>query len=325
MIKFSIVIPLYNKENNIAATIESVLIQSYEDFEVIIVDDGSTDNSLAVLKRYNDPRIKLFSQENSGVSSARNCGIKESSFEFIAFLDADDRWKKDYLYEMSSLIKKFPKSLLYSSGYSLHYAEHIYEKSLIDEFDGEYGIVKNYYYNLILGVWGLHASSSIVRRRVFYQIGFFPVGVQHGEDTYVWDRIAAIGEVAHTSKILAIYSGDVDGQLTSLPSCSVAIPSVIGLNDLLNNYEINIEKKEWIRRYILKLVTTRLWYKKNDITLLREILKVNAVKQHSPLLVSTISYPLLFPFFRITLLYRYMIFHVKVSRLVPKWLFYIVT
>ena len=85
---FSIIIPLYNKELFIKATINSVLNQTFNDFELIIVDDGSTDNSHQIVSKYQDSRILLIKQENQGVSEARNSGIKLSKSNYIAFLEA---------------------------------------------------------------------------------------------------------------------------------------------------------------------------------------------------------------------------------------------
>ncbi len=93
----SVIIPLYNKEKYIEDTIKSVLNQTFTDFELIIVNDGSTDNSLKVIEKFNDERINVFSKENAGVSSARNYGIYKSKGEYIAFLDADDTYFKEHL------------------------------------------------------------------------------------------------------------------------------------------------------------------------------------------------------------------------------------
>ena len=87
---FSVIIPLYNKEKYITDTLNSALNQSFQDFEVIIVDDGSTDESLEVVSRFQDPRIKIYKQENQGASVARNYGISQSQSDLIALLDADD-------------------------------------------------------------------------------------------------------------------------------------------------------------------------------------------------------------------------------------------
>ena len=95
--KFSVVIPLYNKEHYIEATIRSVLNQTCRDFEVLVVDDGSRDNSLALARKYESDRVRVIAQENQGVSEARNTGIRNAQGEFICFLDADDEWRPDYL------------------------------------------------------------------------------------------------------------------------------------------------------------------------------------------------------------------------------------
>src|SRR5690554_5521626 len=96
---FSVVIPLYNKELSISNTIQSVLDQTFQNFEIVIVNDGSTDNSVKEVEKFDDKRIRLIHQENQGVSAARNRGIKEARYEWIAFLDGDDLWEKEHLEE----------------------------------------------------------------------------------------------------------------------------------------------------------------------------------------------------------------------------------
>ena len=107
MIKFSIVIPLYNKASCIKKTLESILKQHYDNFEIIVVDDGSTDDSLQEARAVVDPRIKIVSKSNGGVSSARNRGIKEATGEWIAFFDADDVMYSNALEEYDYLIEHF--------------------------------------------------------------------------------------------------------------------------------------------------------------------------------------------------------------------------
>ena len=113
----SIVIPLYNKEKFIARTLESVLAQTFKNFEVLIVNDGSTDSSVEVAKKYIDDRFRIINQKNSGVSAARNKGIKLARAKYIAFLDADDTWEPNFLSEIQRLIKKYPQAGLYGTGY----------------------------------------------------------------------------------------------------------------------------------------------------------------------------------------------------------------
>ena len=102
----SVVIPLYNKEPIIKKTLNSVLSQDYSDFEVVVVDDGSTDNSVALVESIGDPRIRLIKQENGGPSKARNTGVKNAKGNWILFIDADDEMLPETLNYFSSLISK---------------------------------------------------------------------------------------------------------------------------------------------------------------------------------------------------------------------------
>jgi len=104
----SVVIPLYNKEKNIFATINSVLEQTYSGFEIVVINDGSTDNSCEVVNRINDPRIRLITQNNLGVSKTRNRGVSEAKYEYVALLDGDDQWAPTFLEEMIALIEICP-------------------------------------------------------------------------------------------------------------------------------------------------------------------------------------------------------------------------
>ena len=113
----SVVIPLYNKERQIAHTLRSVFAQTFQDFEVVIVDDGSTDGSVAEVEKFTDSRIRLIRQVNAGVAAARNRGIEEAQGELIAFLDADDEWKPEYLATQYHLYQKYPECSVYACNY----------------------------------------------------------------------------------------------------------------------------------------------------------------------------------------------------------------
>lgn len=116
---FSIVIPLYNKEKFLFETLSSVELQTYKDFEVIIVDDSSTDNSFNIAKTFEkDKRFKVYTKLNGGVSDARNFGIEKAVGQYICFLDADDIWDSSYLQEVYRLIKKYPDYDVFCLGYS---------------------------------------------------------------------------------------------------------------------------------------------------------------------------------------------------------------
>ena len=119
----SVVIPLYNKKESVAHTLKCVLMQTYQDFEVVVVDDGSTDGSAEIVEGVDDGRIRLIRQENGGVSAARNRGIKEAKREYVAFLDADDEWKPEHLQTLVGLMEKYPQCGAYSTNYEFKQGE----------------------------------------------------------------------------------------------------------------------------------------------------------------------------------------------------------
>ena len=116
---FSVIIPLYNKEEHIEQTLHSVLNQSFKDFEIIIIDDGSTDNSLKIVKSIDEKRLHIYSQKNCGAAEARNIGIIKAKAKFIALIDADDFWYPNHLAEHHKSILKFPNCSLFSNAYQL--------------------------------------------------------------------------------------------------------------------------------------------------------------------------------------------------------------
>ena len=119
MTTISVIIPLYNKAREVERTLRSLLAQRTLPDEIIIVDDGSTDRSLEVVRGFKSPLIKLFSQTNQGVSAARNRAIAEAQGEWIALLDADDRWHEDYLGEQLRMIERYPECGAYSTAFKV--------------------------------------------------------------------------------------------------------------------------------------------------------------------------------------------------------------
>src|SRR5690554_4101955 len=114
---FSVIIPLYNKELSITNTVQSVLDQTYQNFEIVIINDGSTDNSIKAVESIKDNRIRLIHQENQGVSAARNRGIQEARYNWIAFLDGDDLWEQSHLQEIILMMLKFPDEKVFVTSF----------------------------------------------------------------------------------------------------------------------------------------------------------------------------------------------------------------
>lgn len=172
----SIVIPLYNKEKYIGRAIRSVLDQSYINFELVVVDDGSIDHSLKKVREFEDKRIRIIQQRNLGISAARNSGICHCTHPLVAFLDADDYWEETFLENINALANEFPQAGLYSTGYYLHYEDMTTSKVLPMQAGKTRFIINNYFEELVKNTgWGLHTSSVVIRKRVLEELGLFPV------------------------------------------------------------------------------------------------------------------------------------------------------
>ena len=208
MPKVSVVIPLYNKEKSIASTLQTVLNQTFTDYEIVIVNDGSTDNSVAEVEKIHDARIRLIHQQNAGVSAARNRGIEEAKSELIAFLDADDEWKFEYLATQYHLSQKYPECSVFACNYEFHDAEGNVTPTIIHKlpFVGETGIMTNYFEVASCSHPPLWTSAVVVRKMALQSIGGFPVDVKSGEDLLTWARLSAKGQIAFCKKPLAIYN-----------------------------------------------------------------------------------------------------------------------
>ena len=214
-IMFSIVIPLYNKEHNIKSTIDSVLSQSFSQFEIIVVDDGSSDNSIAVINSIEDERIRIISKKNGGVSSARNVGIYSSRYEYIAFLDADDLWDENYLLEQKKMIEDFPDAVMWGINFApvLNGMEYTHYSTALPE--GFRGIVKNYF-QMTGRVSDLFCSSSVViKKDILHNCGLFDERIRYAEDLDMWYRIIARHPVAFYDKVMVFYQHDAENRALS--------------------------------------------------------------------------------------------------------------
>lgn len=185
---------------------ESVLNQRFTDFELIIVNDGSTDNSLEVVTRNSDARIRIFNKENEGVSTARNLGITKARGKLIAFLDGDDYWEAHHLEELVTLYRAFPNAGMYCMGYCKVYSEKVKKTAVFKGIPkGFFGIVPNYFD--ASGIDALASSSSAcVAAEVFNTIGVFDESIKSGQDIDLWIRIALRYKVALHSKVTANYA-----------------------------------------------------------------------------------------------------------------------
>lgn len=200
----SVVIPLYNKAEYIAETIKSVLTQTFRNFELIIVNDGSTDSSLEVVKSFSDNRIKIINKTNGGESSARNVGIKSSISPYVALLDADDLWEPTFLYEMAGLIERYPEAALFGSGYVFIDKNGCQRNPQIGLPPNFVGYINNYFELAITNPL-YSSSSSVIKKFELDTIGMFDESLSKGPDLDMWIKIALNYKVAYLNKPLSYY------------------------------------------------------------------------------------------------------------------------
>lgn len=206
---FSVVIPLYNKEQFIATTLQSVLDQTYTSFELIVVNDGSTDNSLEIVTSIDDARIRVINIENSGVSVARNTGIQAAVYEYIAFLDADDSWAPTFLEEMDALIQLNPTQSLFASGRSSVFQDKSlrYQHALLP-LEGAWKLL-NHFEVIMNHLPAINMSNSVVRKTLFSSNRMFTPGQKNHEDHDLWLRLAIGNPIVYLHKNLSFYRKDV--------------------------------------------------------------------------------------------------------------------
>ena len=210
--------PLYNKEKFVADAIGSVLVQAFADFELIIVDDASSDSSLEVARQFQDKRIRIISHErNLGLSSARNTGIAASQTALIAFLDADDLWKPDFLTWIIDLDKKFPEAGVLATAYEEWHGKVNLSVRINLDWSEKMGIVPDFFEAALFQPIFCFISAA-VRRRVFDDVGMFDPEITFGEDTDFMIRALQNHKLAFYNKPCAVYRMQSQNQITARPS-----------------------------------------------------------------------------------------------------------
>jgi glycosyltransferase involved in cell wall biosynthesis len=217
---FSIIIPVFNKAPYIDMALQSVVSQTFKEFELIVVDDGSTDNSLEMIKKtisdFCDNQkldiieFKLVEQINQGVSAARNNGVKVAKYDYIAFLDGDDWWEPTYLEEMNRLIIKYPSFGVFGSSYYTVTNGVIKQANIGVESgftDGYIDYLKVFAKTMYMPLW---TGSTIVRSDLFRTEKGFNTRLKAGEDFELWLRLTQKTGVGFMNKPLAYYNQDVD-------------------------------------------------------------------------------------------------------------------
>ena len=201
--RFSVIVPLYNKEREVGEALRSVLAQTLAPAEIIVVDDGSTDGSAAVVEALaaQHPAIRLIRQANAGVCAARNRAAAAAAGDYLALLDADDCWRPRFLEEIAALIAEFPGCGLYCTAFDIR----SHEGDVPADCPAERGIVGDFFRDSAHRYIAI-PSASCIPRAVLEEIGGFPDGMKLGEDLYVWIRIARRWRVCFSPERLCRYS-----------------------------------------------------------------------------------------------------------------------
>jgi glycosyltransferase involved in cell wall biosynthesis len=181
----SVIISVYNGEKTIQETIESVLNQTFRDFELIIINDGSTDATLEIINNIPDPRIQIFSYPNAGLNASRNRGLSQAQGEYISFIDADDLWTADKLeLQLKALQENAEAAVVYS------WTDYIDENSQFLRLGPHHNFTGDVFEKLLLADFVGSGSNPLVRKQAFEKVGNFDESIKGCQDLDMWVRLA---------------------------------------------------------------------------------------------------------------------------------------
>lgn len=200
---FSVVITVYNKAHFVAQTLQSILDQDFLEFEIIVVDDGSTDDSLDVISQFTDSRITLIANKNQGVSAARNCGMHVAKANYVALSDGDDLWLSSHLSELKALIDRFSNCGIYATSYQKKFFNNYITAPKFNTLNLPFfGIVQDYFRTSLVDniLW----TSAVAIPKTIIEKGYvFDTALGCGEDIDLWITIAKDFDVAFSSRVTA--------------------------------------------------------------------------------------------------------------------------
>ena len=206
---FSVVIPSFNRKPFLKKSIDSVLKQTFKDFELIVVDDGSTDSSILLVSEYTGKGLTYIRTQNRGVSHARNTGINSSRGKYIAFLDSDDTWKKDKLKHVFKYIKNFPEiNFFHTEEIWIRQGEELKQNDKYKRYSGNI-------YKYCLPLCSIGMSTIVVKRTLLNKIGLFDENMPVCEDYDFFLRATLENEVKLIPLSLTVKDGGREDQLSN--------------------------------------------------------------------------------------------------------------
>jgi len=249
MVDVTVVIPLYNKESYIERAVKSVLEQTVQNFEIVIVDDGSTDKSYNKVAGIADSRVRLIQQKNLGASAARNRGIEEAKNNLIAFLDADDEWKPTFLETVYRLRERFPDAGAYATAYQIKLQNGKKIIPIIECIPPNpwEGLLEQYSKNVLKDL-PIISSAVMIPKKTFEKVGLFPVHSDHGEDQDMWFRISMQYQIAYSHTTQATYYRGLPNSMCTILHTTHPYPIIETIKNAIQKEGVDaaIELKEYL-------------------------------------------------------------------------------
>ena len=269
----SVIIPAYNAASYLKECIDSVLNQTFKNLEIIVVDDGSTDDTPDILKKYSDAVIWV-KQENAGPSAARNRGLEIAKGKYLCFLDADDRYKPNHLEKLVTFLEDHPDLGYVFSDLELFENDQTVERSLIERWGKDFDLIphrileeKNRIFTTTLTPFliryrsFIHTSTITIRKSVLPEKPWFHVGFHYGEDAEFWARIAYHATGGYIDEVLS-EKRVVGNSLSHDSNRSLKnVSDLLGLRELQKRYYFsNKEIINIIDRQILDYAISYCWW-----------------------------------------------------------------
>lgn len=247
---FSVIISVYNKERYISDTLQSVLDQTYKDFEIIIVNDGSSDRSLEILNQFNDARIHIINQDNQGASHARNKGIETAKGQYITLLDGDDLWDITFLDHIKILIDNHPEHSVFTTAIAHKHGDKIIAVPYSFKATENVSILD--YFKASERHTILTGSSTVFKKDILDITGHFDTSITSGQDTDLWIRIGLHYLVVFLNKVLVYYVQNEN----SLSNTTTDLRAKSRFDNYKNEEKDNIHLKKFLdnNRFSLALL-----------------------------------------------------------------------
>lgn len=260
---FSVIIPIHNKLPHLDRSIHSILSQSYKDFELILIDDASTDGSSEKLKEYEDPRIRIFKRNASGPGgyAARNLGIKKAKYEWVSFLDADDEWDQNYLLEIYKAIQNHPDTELISANWVVQKHNTVTDKSIRHAELYKFFSLSDYL-NDTRYIWTgvLTVKKALIERDLGMGFPDKDTACKRGGDIDTWIRwLYKSKKSIHINRMLARYYMDIEGQVTEIPNVHFcAYKTLVNIINKTKNPQLIKTIKHFSNRFIYNMLARQI-------------------------------------------------------------------